>query len=234
MTTTTTPEAKFDYSKSLRLTGVTLLALTAVLIWREVSLSSVYLLLAGSAVTTVTSFILERKKRELVGPVLSFATLIIGSGWYAATREPLVLAALGAVFATFAGLSLMHRARGTGVHRGLVFQGAAWSGLITSMAAYFHLFHASELGDENFLARRVILTIGWLIPGLALVVKGTRREDRTFQATGLVLTAAALGKLLVYDTVQLEGVLRIASYGLAGLLTLVAGQLLTRKPPVQA
>jgi hypothetical protein len=103
------------------------------------------------------------------------------------------------------------------------------------MAAYFQLFHASELGDENFLARRVILTIGWLIPGLALVVKGTRHEDRTFQATGVVLTAAALGKLLMYDTVQLEGVLRIASYGLAGVLTLVAGQLLTRKAPqVQA
>jgi uncharacterized membrane protein len=232
---TTTTEAKFDLSKALRFVGVTLLALTALLIWKEVSLSAVYLLLAGSAVTTITSFVLERKKREIVGPVLSFTTLVIGSGWYAATREPIVLGAISAVFATFAGLAWLHRARGSGLHRTLVFQGAAWSGLILSMASDFHLFHASEIGDENFLARRVILTIGWLIPGLALVVNGTKREDRTFQATGLVLTAAALGKLLMYDTVQLEGVLRIASYGLAGVLTLVAGQLLTRKAPqVQA
>lgn len=232
---TTTTEAKFDFSKALRFTGFTLLGLTALLIWKEVSLSAVYLLLAGSAVTTAASFWLERKQRAVVGPLLSFVTLVIAAGWYGATREPLVLAVLSAVTATFTGLAWLHRARGLGLHRWLVFQGAAWSGLVLSMATDFHLFHASELGDENFLARRVILTIGWLIPGLALVVKGTRREDRVFQVTGLVLTAAALGKLLMYDTVQLEGVLRIASYGLAGVFTLLAGQLLTQKAPrVQA
>jgi hypothetical protein len=226
----TTPK-QLDTSTALRGAGLVLLAITAALIWQEVSLDAVYLLLAGSAATTIAGFVLERRKTEAWGPLLSFASLIASAGWYAATREPVALAALGVTCLGFCALAWLHRARRAGLHRTLVFQGAVWSAMALSLALDFHLFHASELGDEGFVARRVILTIGWLLPGLGLIVEGGKREDQAFRGAGLVLTVAALGKLLTYDTIQLDGALRIAAYGLAGVLTLVAGTLATRRAP---
>lgn len=228
---TTETKSKFDAAKALKFVGTTLLALTGLLIWKEVSLDAVYLLLGASTATMGASFWLERKKREFVGPVLAFFMLVLSTCWYAATREPVTLAAMGLTFASFAGMSWLHRERETSLHRLLSLLGAAFSGLALSLAADFHLFHASEIGSEDFVARRVLLTIGWLAPGLVALVRGNKREDRAVMATGVVLTVAALGKLLVYDTVALDGVLRIASYGLAGVLTMVAGQLLVRKAP---
>ena len=225
------PAPSFDFSKALRAAGVVLLMITGVLIWREVAMDAVVLLLVVSSMTMVGSFWLEKNKKEVFGPLLSFGAVIVSSGWYAAMRDPLALLAMGLGFVTFVVLSFVNRARSLSPHRALAFQGVAWSGLALSLAADFHVFHASELGDAGFLARRVILTVLWLVPGLASLVVGGKREDRALQAVGVVMTVAALGKLLAYDTIQLDGVLRIAAYGVAGVLTLIGGQLLTRKAP---
>lgn len=226
-------KSSFDPAIALRGMGVALLAITALLIWHEVSMDAVYLLLGGSAVTLGLSAWLERRKTPLVGPVLTLGSVVVGAAWYAATREPVVLGALGLGFVTFAGLAWRHRERtrvpATPAHRAAVFQGLAWSGLALSLATSFHLFHGSALLDEGFHARRVIVTVAWLVSGLGFVVFGHRREDGAMFGAGSVLTVAAMGKLLLYDTTHLDGVLRIAVFAAAGALMFFGGTLLTRQ-----
>ena len=218
--------------------GGALLVIAGVLVWREVSLEAVVMLLVGSGAAMVGTLVLERKKKSLLGPALTLASVVVSSAWYAATRDPLVLLSLASGFATFAWLAFANRARTalvmTPAHRMFAWQGLAWSGLALTLATSFHLFHGSELLGDGFVARRVIVTVAWLAAGLAGVVWGGKREDRAVLNAGLVLTVAALGKLLLYDTTHLDGVLRIAAFALAGGLTWVGGRLITPKAPVVA
>jgi uncharacterized membrane protein len=234
----TKPSKPMDTSMLLKGLGGVLLAVTAVLIWNEVKMDAVVLLLSASVAALSGSLWLERKKTFVYGPLATLATVGVGAIWYGATREPLVLGALGVGFATFLATAWRHRDRtrleSSTWHRVLSFQGVAWSGLALSLATDFHLFHGSELLDEGFIARRVILTVAWLLGGLGLLVVGQKREDGPVQGAGAVLMVASLGKLLIYDTTHLDGVLRIAAYAAAGVMLMVGGTLLTRKAPVVA
>jgi uncharacterized membrane protein len=232
------PQSLLSTSDMLKGMGGVLLAVTALLIWKEAAMEAVMLLLGASAATLVGSIWLERKKTPVIGPLVTLGAAFVGAGWYGATRDPMVLGALGLSFTTFLGLAWHHRDRtrvpSTKLHRALTFQGVAWSGLALSLASDFHLFHGSELLDEHFLARRVILTVAWLVAGLGFLVLGSKREDGPVQGAGSVLMVASLSKLLLYDTTHLDGVLRIAAFAAAGGLLMLGGNLLTRKSPVVA
>ena len=209
--------------------GALLLLVTALPAWKEAELDVLFVVPAGSALALLATVLLERSKTRHYGPVMSLVSALAAGATYAMTPHPLIVAAIAMSFGTFAWLAWVYRdwSEDEG-HRALVFQGLAWTGLLVTMTGSFQLFHASGLLDAEYVKRRVILTLLWLGAGLWFFVRGSHRDDGSMRNGGLVLTVAGLGKLLLYDTTHLDGALRIAVMGVAGLLTLAAGQLLAR------
>lgn len=83
---------------------------------------------------------------------------------------------------------------------------------------------------DGFLAGHSIATIAWMAAALAALLFGLRRLSGDSAATaraalvsGLVLTAAALAKLFLFDLATLGGVVRVAAFLVVGILLLVAG-----------
>ncbi|MDP1825977.1 MAG: hypothetical protein Q8L48_22120 [Archangium sp.] len=215
-----------------------LLLVALLLLWKETLVSPLIVLLAFSVLAALGTFHFERREIPRAGPLLSLASLCAAAGGYSLSLDVLALVALAIGTGTFASLAWLHAERGGGAssaHRLLVFQGFAWSGLLFTMAASFHLFHASgffdvQFGGDRYVARRLVMTLLWLTPGLWFVVHGSKREDGAIAGAGVVLVVAALAKLLLYDTTHLHGPLRIAAFGLSGLLTMLGGRLLAPGP----
>ena len=63
--------------------------------------------------------------------------------------------------------------------------------------------------------------MAWTVLALALLARGIRRP--ALRMTGLVLVAAAVAKLLLFDLVALDGIARVAAFLGAGLVLLAAG-----------
>ncbi|QLY30893.1 DUF2339 domain-containing protein [Nocardia huaxiensis] len=85
-------------------------------------------------------------------------------------------------------------------------------------------------GDKDgFLAGHGIATIIWMVTATAALLFGLRRLARTPQqakvalAGGLLVTAAALAKLFLFDLATLDGLVRAAAFLAVGVLLLVAG-----------
>ncbi|MGW0182202.1 DUF2339 domain-containing protein [Nocardia sp. NPDC003345] len=83
---------------------------------------------------------------------------------------------------------------------------------------------------DGFLVGHSIATIAWMAAALAALLFGLRRMSGESAATaraalvsGLVLTAAALAKLFLFDLATLDGVVRVAAFLVVGILLLVAG-----------
>jgi uncharacterized membrane protein len=73
-----------------------------------------------------------------------------------------------------------------------------------------------------------VLTLGWLVTGVALVLHGRKRGEGVIRDAGFAFIAIALGKALAYDTTHLSGTLRVAGLAGAGLLMLGGAWLSTR------
>jgi hypothetical protein len=73
----------------------------------------------------------------------------------------------------------------------------------------------------GFLAGHVLVTISWTVTALVLLVRGI--DHLPLRVTGLVLTGAALAKLVLFDLASLDGLARVAAFLGAGLVLLAAG-----------
>jgi uncharacterized membrane protein len=73
----------------------------------------------------------------------------------------------------------------------------------------------------GFVAGHAVVTVSWVVVALVLLARGVRRP--ALRVAGLVLVAAAVAKLLVFDLAALDGLARVAAFLGAGLLLLAAG-----------
>ncbi|WP_433563735.1 DUF2339 domain-containing protein [Nocardia sp. CA-151230] len=85
-------------------------------------------------------------------------------------------------------------------------------------------------GNRNgFLAGHAIATIVWMAAATAALLYGLRRLARIPQrakvalGAGLLVTAAALAKLFLFDLATLDGLVRAAAFLVVGVLLLVVG-----------
>ncbi len=227
--TTRVMEAKKVEPMVLRFVGSALLMVAGFFVWQELHVESEVLVIVGAVLTALIAWFTSRKGVALVGPLLLAATSGVAGFWYAANKEPVLLIAMGLAFAASMALalaSLKERRRdnaGDRLHRMVTWIAMAGSGIIGSFAAYFQIFDASEsngLGD--FVARRAILSLFWLTSGTALVLFGRLRQATEARDAGFVVLAAAVAKLMIYDTTHTDGVVRIAALAIGGAVLLGA------------
>lgn len=218
----------------LGIAGAGLLGLAGVFLWRELHVAPEVLMLVGALLAAGLAWFFRRTQTLLVGPVVLLGATALGGLWYGATREPLLLAALAVLFAVSLAMAVgeLVQARPESAlsrwHRMLSWHGVALSGLATTFALYFHVFDASDLAAQDFVARRALLTLGWLLAGVGLVLFGRARRATEVRDAGFVVLAASVGKLLVYDTTHLDGLLRVGALAVGGLVLLTSAQLARR------
>ncbi|HEY2203340.1 MAG TPA: DUF2339 domain-containing protein [Pseudonocardia sp.] len=75
--------------------------------------------------------------------------------------------------------------------------------------------------QAGFVGGHAVVTISWTLVALVLLARGV--TSVLPRIVGLVLIAAALGKLVLFDLVTLDGLARVAAFLGAGLLILAAG-----------
>jgi len=81
----------------------------------------------------------------------------------------------------------------------------------------------------------VVVSVSWVLIGLALVVLSLRSGRKAVRAVGIALLFAALAKLFLYDLTFLPGMARAISFIITGSVLLVAALLLQRfTPGIQA
>ena len=89
--------------------------------------------------------------------------------------------------------------------------------------------------STGFTAGHAVVTVSWTVGALVLLARGLRRP--ALRVAGLVLVAAAVAKLVLFDLVALDGLARVVAFLGAGLVLLAAGTRYARlvaeaeKPP---
>lgn len=73
----------------------------------------------------------------------------------------------------------------------------------------------------GFLAGHAVTTVSWALAALAVLARGV--ASRAWRVVGLVLMGATAAKLLLFDLLALDGMVRVAAFVGAGLLMLFAG-----------
>jgi uncharacterized membrane protein len=73
----------------------------------------------------------------------------------------------------------------------------------------------------GFTAGHALVTVSWTVVALVLLARGITRP--ALRVTGMVLVAAAVAKLVLFDLVALDGIARVAAFLGAGLVLLAAG-----------
>jgi uncharacterized membrane protein len=133
----------------------------------------------------------------------------------AVVLSALVVAAAVAALAASARVGLL----GTGSAR-------LWApvGLVGLYGAAGFVIALAELvapTRTGFVTGHALVTVSWTVLAIVLLARGIHRP--ALQIAGLVLVAAAVAKLLLFDLVALDGIARVAAFLGAGLLLLAAG-----------
>jgi uncharacterized membrane protein len=84
---------------------------------------------------------------------------------------------------------------------------------------------------DRFQQGHVVVSIGWVLIGLALVVFSLRGDHRGLRVGGIALLFVALGKLFLYDLAYLTAMARAVSFIVTGSVLLLAALLLARFAP---
>ena len=213
--------------------GGLLLALAAVFAWRELHWPVEATAVLGALGATVVAFAL-RQFGIRVWSAVALAVAIVATGaWFAATKSPLLLPALflPALGAAFLAVRAPKDAVGPegARHRFAATLTATLGGLAASFAAYFALFHETELIDETWVLRRGVLTLAWFLAGCVLVVRGRLVGRTELRDSGFVAVFIALAKLLTYDVTHLDGFGRVVVIAFAGAAALLVGGVLGRQ-----
>lgn len=218
----------------LAVAGAGLLLMAAFLLWKELSVRAEIVMVMAASIGAAAAVVLSRRGVHTLGPIGLLATSGAAGLWYLVSREPILLAALGIPFGTALLLALNDRAKRelespeSRLHRLLSWQAVAASGLVFTFALYFQLFDASDLISPDFTARRAILSLAWLLAGIGMVLFGRSHKTTEIRDAGFVVLAASVAKLVFYDTVHLDGWLRIGTLALAGSV-LVGASLMARR-----
>ncbi|NKY36577.1 DUF2339 domain-containing protein [Nocardia speluncae] len=111
----------------------------------------------------------------------------------------------------------------------LLWIGASVAALYLVTTASVSLGVAADAAD-GFVVGHSVSTIIWMAGALAALLYGLRRLSAEASATvkvalgsGLLVTAAALAKLFLFDLSTLDGLIRVAAFLMVGILLLVAG-----------
>ena len=139
-----------------------------------------------------------------------------------AAVSALVLALAAAVLAAAGRIGWIRPDRATAplwVPTGLVGLYGA-TGLVVTIAV------AVSPDRAGFTAGHALVTVSWTVAALALLARGIGRP--ALRVAGLVLVVAAVGKLVLFDLVALDGLARVAAFLGAGLVLLAAGTRYTR------
>lgn len=75
--------------------------------------------------------------------------------------------------------------------------------------------------QTGFFTGHALVTVSWTVAALVLLARGISRT--ALRVTGLVLVAAAVAKLFLFDSTELDGLARVAAFLGAGLVLLAAG-----------
>ena len=73
----------------------------------------------------------------------------------------------------------------------------------------------------GFTAGHALVSVSWTVVALVLLARGIRRP--ALRIAGMVLVAAAVAKLVLFDLTALDGLARVAAFLGAGLVLLAAG-----------
>lgn len=73
----------------------------------------------------------------------------------------------------------------------------------------------------GFVSGHALVTVSWTVVAAVLLARGVRRP--ALRVAGMVLVAAAVAKLILFDLVALDGLARVAAFLGAGLLLLAVG-----------
>ncbi|GAB2522927.1 DUF2339 domain-containing protein [Nocardia heshunensis] len=166
------------------------------------------------------AFVAQADPNTLADPAAAAAHLSIST----ALAALLVLAVL--VVAGWAARRLGVLDRESDATTLAVFAGIA--GLYTVTALTVSLGVATG-NPDGFRAGHGIATVVWMAAATAALLYGLRSLARTPQrakvalAAGLLVTAAALAKLFLFDLATLDGLVRAAAFLVVGVLLLVAG-----------
>ncbi|MFI1461702.1 DUF2339 domain-containing protein [Nocardia carnea] len=111
----------------------------------------------------------------------------------------------------------------------LLWIGASGAALYLATTAAVSLGVAAGAAN-GFVIGHSVSTIIWMAGALAALLYGLRRLGADVSATvkvalgsGLLVTAAALAKLFLFDLSTLDGLIRVAAFLMVGILLLVAG-----------
>ena len=208
--------------------GGGLLLLAVVFLWRDLQVPRELLLAVAATGAAALAFLHVPHTRGLPGPIAVLVCAVAGGLWYAATKQELLLVGLGLTLAVAAVTVLRSRAghEPDRVRDVLVWYGLAAAAIAASWAFYFH-FLTLGIAEDN-VARRLVLTLGWLVAGVALVLTARQKGAPVMRDAGFAFVAIAVGKALLYDTVNLHGSLRVLGLAAAGALMVGAAWLSSR------
>jgi uncharacterized membrane protein len=89
----------------------------------------------------------------------------------------------------------------------------------------------AESVHDHFQQGQVLVSVAWVLVGLALVILSLGGERRALRAGGIALLFVALGKLFLYDLTFLTAMARAVSFIATGSVLLLAALLLQRFAP---
>lgn len=216
--------------------GAALLGLAAVFGWRELQVDPAYLLTVAAAAGVVVSGVDKNKQATRTGLMVLFLCAALGGAFYAAVRAATLLP--GMFVALGGGLLFLARGYGRARRSGdrstiaLGFAALVATALSASWAGYFHFLTAGLAPDE--VARRLVLTLLWVVCGVLLVVVSGRVREVAMRYAGYVFVVAATGKALLYDTTHLGGGLRVLVLLAAGACLLGGSLLSSRQSALKA
>ncbi|WP_228839555.1 DUF2339 domain-containing protein [Nocardia cyriacigeorgica] len=141
-----------------------------------------------------------------------------------------LLAALLALAVVVVGVWAVRRLPGIGgdVADALLWVTGSLAGLYAVTAATVSIGVASGTTD-GFLIGHSAATIAWMAAATAALLYGLRKLSRSpavaklALGSGLLVSAAALAKLFLFDLATLDGLVRVAAFLIVGVLLLLAG-----------
>ena len=210
--------------------GLLFVALAGFFFWRDLNLGLEFVLLPVALLLGATVVTRRPPGLSELGVWGLLLCAVVGGFWFAALAPPALLWGLGAAFVgTLAAIvrAPLGEAPAAVRARSWAWRAFAANFLAFSFALYFQFLTLGVAAD--LIARRLVLTGGWLIGGLMLLVIGQRRGRQEIAEAGSAVMIAALLKAAFYDTTHLGGPLRISAMLLTGVLLFGGAALLPHR-----
>lgn len=226
---------KSDFSLFLYVLGGIFVALAGIFTIQHLQLEAGYSLSLGIA--ALAGATLRRRgalRKVLLAALVSAVLVALGAFYTHVTSFAFLFAVIvSAIAAALAVLDEKWREpedKGRRTERMLLTAAGASAMIGVVWASYAYVL--SPLG-EDFLVRRLALTVTVLVLGLAALAIGAKRQNRYWLGSGIAYVGVAATKALTYDTLNTDGLLRIATFAASGLV-LIGGATLVKKLSVQS